>query len=288
MDFILSTDSTCDLSKELLREMDVYSRDMLYYVDNVEYGKSVENQLEFHEFYEKMRSGASTSTSMINEETAREFLTELTRQGKDILHLCFAGPASGTYENFKRVAEELNAAFDHKIYVVDSLCYSGGEGLFVTLVNEKRKAGATVEETCAYAEEIKHRCMHYFVVDDLKYLARGGRLSKGSAFLGTVLNIKPVLHVDENGYLVPIKKVFGRKKSLKTLVDKFDERYNKESDIVYMCHGDCYDDAKYVADAITEKYGLEVKIFPLSYVIGSHSGPGTVALFFTGDDRTEK
>lgn len=288
MDFILSTDSTCDLSKEQLKEMDVYSRDMLYYVDGEEYGKNAENQLEFHEFYEKMRGGASTSTSMINEETAREFLTELYAHGKNILHLAFAGPASGTCENFKRVADELNATGEHKIYVVDSLCYSGGEGLFVTLVDEKRRSGATFEETCAYAEEVKHRCMHYFVVDDLKYLARGGRLSKGSAFLGTMLNIKPVLHVDENGYLVPIKKVFGRKKSLKTLVDKFDERYNKESDTVYLCHGDCLEDAQYVADEIGRKYGLCVKILPLSYVIGSHSGPGTVALFFTGNDRTEK
>ncbi len=157
----------------------------------------------------------------------------------------------------------------------------------MTLVNEKRKSGATFEETCGYAEYIRDRVMHYFVVDDLKYLARGGRLSKGSAFFGTVLNIKPVLHTDEGGFLVPIKKVFGRKKSLRSLVDKFEERYNKESDIVYITHGDCYDDAKYVADEIQTKFGLTAEILPLSYVIGSHSGPGTVALFFTGDTRVE-
>lgn len=288
MDFILATDSTCDLPKEKLRDMDIASRDMLYYVNDVEYGKDENNQLEFHEFYQSMRDGARTSTSMINEEAAREFLNELLEQGKDILYLCFAKACSGTYDNFVKVADELNATAKNKIYVVDTKAESGGEGLIVTLVNEKRKSGASFEETCEYADYIRDRVMHYFVVDDLKYLARGGRLSKGSAFFGTVLNIKPVLHTDEGGFLVPIKKVFGRKKSLRSLVDKFEERYNKESDIVYITHGDCYDDAKYVADEIENKFGLTAEILPLSYVIGSHSGPGTVALFFTGDTRVEK
>lgn len=287
MDFIIATDSTCDLPKEMLRAMNVESRDMLYYVNDVEYGKDEANQLEFHEFYENMRNGARTSTSMINEETAHTFLTELLSQGKNILYLAFASALSGTYDNFKRVADELNAQNENKIYVVDSKSASGGEGLFVTLVANKRQSGASFEETCEYADSVRDRVLHYFVVDDLKYLARGGRLSKGSAFFGNMLNIKPVLHVDEIGRLIPIKKVIGRKKSLKALVNKMEERYNKESDIVYITHGDCYDDAKYVADEIYEKFGLQAKILPLSYVIGSHSGPGTVALFFTGDDRKE-
>lgn len=288
MSFIIATDSTCDLTKEMLRSMNVLSLDMMYFVNDVGYGKDEANALQFHEFYDAMRNGARTSTSMINEETAESFLTQLTADGNDVLYLSFAGALSGTYENFKRVAEKLNASSDRKICVVDSKCASGGEGLFVTLVAQKRDAGATFDQTCAYAEEIRDRVIHYFVVDDLKYLARGGRLSKGSAFFGNMLNIKPVLHVDELGRLVPIKKVIGRKKSLKALVDKMEERYNKESDVVYITHGDCYDDAKYVADEITAKFGLPVKIIPLSYVIGSHSGPGTVALFFTGDTRTEK
>ena len=288
MNFIIATDSTCDLPKEMLREMGVESRDMLYYVNDEEYGKDEANQLEFHEFYEQMRNGAKTNTSMINEDTAHTFLSELLAEGKDILYLSFASALSGTYNNFVHVAEELNANSKHKIHVVDSKCASGGEGLFVTLVAEKRKSGASFEETCEYAEHVRDHTIHYFVVDDLKYLARGGRLSKGSAFFGNMLNIKPVLHVDEDGRLIPIKKVIGRKKSLKALVDKMEERYNKESDIVYITHGDCYDDAKYVADEITAKFGMPVKILPLSYVIGSHSGPGTIALFFTGDSRTEK
>ena len=195
MDFVIATDSTCDLPKTLLREMQVQSLDMMYFVNDIGYGKDDANQLEFHEFYDAMRNGARTSTSMINEQTAREFLPDLL---------------SGTYENFKRVAEELNAANTNKVYVVDSKCASGGEGLFVTLVAEKCKSGITFDEACKYADEIRDRVIHYFVVDDLKYLARGGRLSKGSAFFGNLLNIKPVLHVDELGRLVPIKKVVGR------------------------------------------------------------------------------
>jgi len=171
---------------------------------------------------------------------------------------------------------------------VDSKAASGGEGLFVTLVNNKRLSGASFEETCEYAKNTVQHVLHYFVVEDLKYLARGGRLSKGSAFFGNMLNIKPVLHVDEIGRLVPIKKVMGRKKSLKMLVDKMEERYNKDSDIVYITHGDCMDDAQFVADDVKARFGITPEILPLSYVIGSHSGPGTVALFFTGDARTDE
>lgn len=288
MEYIIATDSTCDLTREMLRELEVECRDMMYFVDDVAYGKDENNTLGFHEFYDAMRKGSRTSTSMINEDDARTFLTELLRNGKDVLYLSFASALSGTYNNFCRVAEELNATGANKVYVVDSKSASGGEGLFVTLVAEKRKSGATFEESCRYAEEIRDRVIHYFVVDDLKYLARGGRLSKGSAFFGNILNIKPVLHVDEIGRLVPIMKVIGRKKSLKALVDKMTERYNGESGTVYITHGDCYDDAKFVADEVSARFDLPVKIIPLSYVIGSHSGPGTVALFFTGDTRTEK
>lgn len=287
MDYIIATDSTCDIPKQMLREMQVASRDMTYMVNDVAYGKDDANQLEFHQFYDAMRLGARTSTSMINEETAREFLSELLAQDKDVLYLSFASALSGTYDNFKRVADELNAVSTRKVHVVDSKCASGGEGLFVTLVAEKCKSGLTFAQACEYAEAVRDNVIHYFVVEDLKYLARGGRLGKGSAIFGNMLNIKPVLHVDELGRLIPIKKVIGRKKSLSMLVEKMEERYNKDSEIVYITHGDCYEDAQYVANAVTEKFGVPVKILPLSYVIGSHSGPGTLALFFTGDSRTE-
>lgn len=289
MDFIIATDSTCDLPKQTLREMGVYSRDMLYYVNDVEYGKDEANQLEFHQFYNAMRLGAKTGTSMINEQSAREFLSELLSLGKDVLYLSFASALSGTYNNFVRVADELNQANANKVHVVDSKCASGGEGLFVTLVAEKCKnADISFAEACEYAEHIRDNVLHYFVVEDLKYLARGGRLSKGSAVFGNMLNIKPVLHVDEQGRLIPIKKVVGRKKSLSMLVEKMIEKYNKQSPTVYITHGDCFEDAMFVADAIAAQFSIRPKIFPLSYVIGSHSGPGTIALFFTGDSRTEK
>ncbi len=288
MSFILATDSACDLPKEMLAEMNIESRDLTYIIDGVEYDDDVSDKVEFHEFYDKMRNGAKTNTSMINEDAARSFMTELLQRGEDILYLSFDSALSGTYANFKRVAEELNATAKNKICVVDSLCAAGGQGLFVTLVNEKRLSGASFDETCEYAENIKQHIMHYFTVDDLKYLARGGRLSKGTAIVGNLINIKPVLHVDPIGRLVPFKKVFGRKKSVKALFERMVERYNGESKLVYISHGDCYDDAKLLADMIKEQFGLDVKFLPLDYVIGSHSGPGTLALFFTGDDRTEK
>lgn len=286
--FVLATDSACDLPKEVLAEMNVESRDLTYIIDGVEYADDVSDKVEFHEFYDKMRNGAKTNMSMINEDAARIFLTELSERGEDILYLSFDSALSGTYANFKRVAEELNVTAKNKIYVVDSLCAAGGQGLFVTLVNEKRLSGASFEETCEYAEEIKHRVMHYFTVEDLKYLARGGRLSKGTAIVGNLINIKPVLHVDPIGRLVPFKKVIGRRKSVIALFKSMVERYNGESKLVYISHGDCYGDAKLLADMIKEKFDIDATFLPLDYVIGSHSGPGTLALFFTGDDRAEK
>lgn len=286
--FVLGTDSACDLPKEMLAEMNVELCSLTYIIDDVEYADDVSDKVEFHEFYDKMRTGAKTNTSMINEDAARAFLTKLLEHGKDILYLAFDSALSSTYLNFKHVAEELNETAQNKICVVDSLCAAGGQGLFVTLVDEKRKSGASFEETCEYAEEIKHRIMHYFTVDDLKYLARGGRLSKGTAIIGNILNVKPVLHVDPIGRLVPFKKVLGRKKSVSALFKRMIERYNGESNIVYISHGDCFDDAKLLTELIKEKFDLDVKFLPLDYVIGAHSGPGTLALFFTGDDRTEK
>lgn len=287
MNFIIATDSTCDLPKEILHKLEVEQCDMLYYVDDAEYGKNDTNQMEFKQFYDCMRNGSKTSTSMINEDTARTFLLSLLGQGKDVLYLSFASALSGTYENFKRVAEELNATNEHKVYVVDSKSAASGEGLFVTLVAQKRNGGASFEETCKYADEIRDRVLHYFIVEDLKYLARGGRLSKGSAFFGNMLNIKPVLHVDEQGRLIPIKKVIGRKKSVNMLIEKLLERYNKESDTIYISHGDCFEEAQYLAEQVNEKLGITPTVMPLGYVIGSHSGPGTLTVFFTGDTRKE-
>lgn len=288
MSFILATDSACDLPAETLSAMDVYSRELTYTIDGVEYDDNVTDKVDFCEFYNKMRNGSKTQTSMVNEASAKDFLLKLLEHKQDILVIAFDSALSGTYNSFKNVAEELNATSDNKIYVVDSLCAAGGQGLLVTLVNEKRQSGATIQEAYEYAESIKQRIMHYFIVDDLKYLARGGRLSKGTAIIANLINIKPVLHTSPEGKLVPFKNVFGRKKSIKAMLDKMVERYNGESDHVYISHGDCINDATALADMIKEKFGLPVTILPLDFVIGSHSGPGTLALFFTGDNRKEK
>ncbi|MCH5154247.1 MAG: DegV family protein [Clostridiales bacterium] len=287
MDYVIATDSTCDLPKDFLSDMQVSLIEMTYTVNDISYGGGEADGLDFKQFYDAMRKGARTGTSMINEERAREFLNGLLATGKNVLYLCFASVLSGTYDNFRRVAEELNAQNENKVYVVDSKCASGGEGLYVALVAEKRDSGMSFTEICEYSDYIRDHVLHYFVVEDLQYLARGGRLSKGSAFVGNMLNIKPVLHVDEDGRLIPIKKVMGRKKSISMMITKMEERYNKESDKVFITHADCYDEAKAMADIVAEKFGITPQIFPLGYVIGSHTGPGALTLFFTGDSRKE-
>ena len=286
---IISTENTCDLTKEILFQRGIPTVDLTFYVDGKENGDSGDGKkMEFSEFYEAMRKGAMTKTSQVNTEEFESFFNELLKEGKDIVHISFASALSGTYEGAKKAAEKLNAENKNKIYVVDSLSQSGGQGLLVTLADIKAEEGATAEEVFDYAESLKNRICHYFVVDDLKYLARGGRVSKSTAFIGNILKIKPVLHTDEYGKLIPIQKVLSRKKSLKRLVEKMVERYNKESDLVYITHGDCIEDANYVADMIKDIFGIDALVLPLDFVIGSHSGPGTVALFFTADTRVEK
>lgn len=287
MSYIISTENTCDFTPEMFESFKVEHTNLTFMIDNKELTPEESKVFTLQTFYNAMRAGSATNTSMINQEVAKIYLEKLLEKGQDVLHISFASVLSGTYESFKHAAEELNTTHDNKVYVVDSKAESGGQGLLVTLVCQKRDEGATIEEAYEYANIVRDHCMHYFVVDDLKYLARGGRLSKGAAFFGNMLNIKPVLHTDEEGRLIPIGKVFSRKLSLTKLVSKMKARYNKESDIVYITHGDAQEDAQFVADRVKEELGLEAKILPLDFVIGAHSGPGTIALFFTGDTRKE-
>ncbi len=284
---IVSTELTCDLSYEFLKENDIPAIGMIYTVDGVDYCHDFGKEMEFKEFYDAMRNGANVKTSLINLDRCEKFLEEQLKTGKDVLHLSFASATSGTYDNFKRAAEILNEKYENKAMVVDTMCQAGGQGLMVTLVNEYANEGHSLKECYDYAESLKHRIAHYFVVDDLKYLMRGGRISKTSAILGTILKIKPVLYTNKDGFLMLKEKVMSRKKSLMRLCDKMAERYNGESPTVYISHGDCIDDAKYVANEIYNRMGIECKFLELSPIIGTHSGPGTVALFFTQNNRID-
>ncbi len=282
---IISTENTCDLTKEFLSERHIPIANMHYFLDGKEFNG--DEPFNSAEFYSAMRSGAETKTSMVNEFDAEQYFTQLLKEGKDIVHLSFASACSGTVNSFKAAAEKLNASAANKIFVVDSLCESGGQGLFVTLTDDYAGEGKTAAEVYAYADLLRHRICHYFCVDNIKFLARGGRISKVAAFIGGIMNIKPVLYSDPDGKLTALSKEITRKRSLAKLVENMKKKFNRESQTVYITQADCLDDARYVASLVEENFGIKPLIMDLGPVIGSHSGPGTVALFFTADDRSK-
>ena len=208
----------------------------------------------------------------------------------DVLHIAFSSGLSGSYNSSRIGAEELAEEYTkHKVTVVDSLCASLGEGLLVHKALQNQEKGMSLEENRQWLEDNKLHLVHNFTVDDLFHLHRGGRVSKTAAVIGTMINLKPVLHVDDEGHLIPVSKVRGRKKSLIALVDNMEKQmgaYREQNDIVFISHGDCEEEAKFVADLVKQRFGIES--FLINYVgptIGAHSGPGTMALFFMGEYR---
>ncbi len=284
MDFILSTDSTCDLTAEQFAQYNVEHVSFSYRIDGVEYGGDSGQSMSLTDFYNAMREGKKTGTSMVNEQQATDYFEKLLQKGKDIVHICFASALSGTHECMQNVANVLNKTQQNKIYVVDSKCACQGEGLLVLLVAEYAK-DHSAKECFEYAESLKDKIVHLFTVDTLKYLCAGGRVSKTSAMVGNLLKIKPVLCVDEAGRLVAKAKVIGRKASLNKIADKTAEKYTGEYKRILIAHADCEEDVKYVADAIEKKLGVKAEIGNIGNVIGGHSGPGTIAVFFVGKNR---
>lgn len=287
-EFLISTDNTADLPYNYYKENHIEYMYLTYTMDGVTYDKK--NELPAKEFYAKMRAGSMPTTSQVNAETVKEAWRPYLEQGTDILHLAFSSGLSGSCNSARLAAEELKEEHpEYNIIVIDSLCASLGEGMFVYKAVELRKAGNSMEETAAWLEKHKLNFCHVFTVDDLHHLHRGGRVSKMTAVLGTMINIKPLLHVDNEGHLIPLDKVRGRKKSLVSLVDMMDARlgsYRGRNDVVFISHGDCEKDAQYVADLVRERYGIQkILINTIGATIGAHAGPGTVALFFMGDKR---
>ena len=284
--FILSAEAAGDLSPELIKQYDVRVIPMKFFVDGVEYS-SDEGKLTTHDICVKMIAGAKTSTTQPNPDEVEAYLENLLKEGKDILHLSFSSAQSGTCENFKNAAEKLNATHENKVYVVDTLCQSSGDGLIISLVAEKIDAeNLTIEQARDYAETIKHHIIHYFAVDTFTYLARGGRIPAYLATIGNLINLKPVLHLDEIGRIVPVKKLIGRKRAISEVVRNFLENYNGESDLVYISEADCMEDAEYVKSEMIKAFpNVRVRILPLGPIIVSHSGPGTLATYFTADKR---
>lgn len=290
-DYTIVTDTTCDLPQDYYEKNNVTVITLTYMLDGVEYDGSFENSLKPALFYEKLRGGIMAKTAAVSPETMTRIFTNVLEQGSDLLYVAFSSGLSSTYQNACIARDELAEKYpDQKILCVDSLCASLGEGLLLDLVLRKARESANVEELAAYAQEIRLHVCHYFTVDDLNHLYRGGRVSKTTALFGTMLGIKPVMHVDNEGHLIPIGKVRGRRQSLDALVTKMGTKIEGcDNPYVFISHGDCIDDAKYVSAQVKAKYGIKTEIIgTIGPVIGSHSGPGTVALFFVGKDRAEK
>ena len=283
------TDSTADLTPELIEELDIQVIPLCYIID----GKTYHNipgggEMSEPEFYAKLRAGGTSTTTQVNSEEFLQVFTPLLESGKDVLYIAFSSGLSGTCQSALLARNELKERFpERKLEVVDSLCASMGEGLLVYHAATLRQEGKSLEEVAAWLKANTLRLCHWFTVDDLNHLKRGGRVSTAAALVGTVLGIKPVLHVDDEGHLIPVTKVRGRKQSLDALVKRMEETVeNPEEQTVFISHGDCLEDARYVEEQIREKLGVkDVKVGYIGPVIGAHSGPGTVALFFLGKQR---
>ena len=284
-EYVMVTDSACDILPDRLKEWNVEVVPLAYlFTDN---GKEhFDYELPLEEFYREMRGGRVAKTSCVNEDRFAKVFTDLLEQGKDILYLGFSSGLSATCENARTAAKALADKYpERKIRVVDSLCASAGQGLFVYLAAKNRDAGMSLDENADAMEADKLHLCHWFTVEDLKYLKRGGRISAATALLGTALNVKPVLHVDNEGHLIKVTQVHGRKKSIRRMAEMLGETILEDTPI-FISHGDCMEDAQMLAKILKEEYGREVDLITgVGSVIGAHSGPGTLALFFRGKER---
>lgn len=287
--FTIMTDTTADLPEDYIAAHKLAVISLPYTIEGNTYTR--ENSLPEKDFYAMMRNGSLPTTSQANPEELAIFFTSIIETtGNDILYIAFSSGLSGTYNSARiAAADVLESHPDSKVVVVDSLCASMGEGLLVHKAVTLKESGKTLEETASWIEENKLHVVHNFTVDDLYHLYRGGRVSKTAAFLGTLASIKPILHVDDEGHLIPLSKVRGRKKSISALVDSMEQQmgsWRDKNDIVFISHGDCIEDANMLADLVKERFGIDS--FLMNYVgptIGTHSGPGTLTLFYMGDYR---
>ena len=283
------TDSTADLTPELVRELDVQVIPLCYMME----GRAYHNipgggELTEEEFYAKLRAGTMSTTTQINSEEFLRVFTPLLEAGLDVLYIAFSSGLSGTCQSALLAREELRRRFpERRLEVFDSLCASMGEGLLVYHAAKLRQEGRDMDQVLAWLKENVLRLCHWFTVDDLNHLKRGGRVSTATALVGTMLGIKPVLHVDNEGHLISVSKVRGRRQSLEALVSRMEETaVNPAEQTVFISHGDCLEDAQFVAQQVREKLGVtQIQIGYIGPVIGAHSGPGTVALFFLGKER---
>jgi len=285
--YVIYTDSACDIKPHILGEWGVPYRELTFRF-NGEDKEYTNNEMEPKAFYDKMREGGSAKTAAINSEIFASEFDKILSEGKDLLYLGFSSGLSTTYNSGRIAVEMMKEKYpDRKIIAVDTLSASAGFGMLVYLTVQEKNKGASIEEAAKFAEELIPKLCHWFTVDDLEYLKRGGRISPTVAFVGNVLGIKPVLHMDNEGHLINMFKVRGRKTSVKALADKYTElALDKENGTVFISQGDCMGDAEELASIIKSRHGADVKIITdVGPVIGAHTGPGVLALFFVGSER---
>ncbi len=289
MSYRIFTDTSADLTKEIIEKYGIEVIPLSYFINGKEFEPIPGDNEGLKEFYGLMREKKHEfQTSMANGEKFREKFEAVLAAGEDIIYLGFSSGLSGTFDSVSGVLKGLNVLYpERKVYTVDTLAASMGEGLLVLNCAKLKEDGASIETVRDWAEGYKHKMCHWFTVDDLDYLRRGGRISKTVAIIGSVLQIKPVLHVDDAGHLVSVSRANGRKNSVEKLVSKVGELgVEVDKQTVMISHGDCIEDAEYAAKLIKEKYSVkEVIINYVDATIGCHSGPGTLAIFFLGSKK---
>ena len=290
MPYRIVTDSSCNLPNSLIEEYGLEVLSLHYRYDNQEYLSYIPGQeMDYKGLFDLLREGKVITTSLPSMTDTADALRRILDAGDDVLYIGFSSGLSGTYESTASIMDSLKPDYpDRKLLYVDTRAAALGEGLLVTYAARKQREGMSIDELYDYLMEERFHLCHWFTVSDLNYLVRGGRVSKTAAVAGTILNIKPVMHMDDPGHLIKVGTVRGRKKSLDALVDKMEELGTAPlaDQTVYLVHGDCLEDAQYVADRIHERFGVtDFLINYVDLVIGAHTGPGVVALFFEGRER---
>lgn len=288
-DYVIMTDSCCDLTDRMARELELEILPLTMHMDGQDYpndlaGTAISNQ----EFYKRIRAGKLATTSAVNVGQFQDAMRRVLESGRDIVCVCFSSALSTTYQSAVIAAEDLRAEFpEAEIHVVDSLSASLGQGLLLYLAVEQKRKGLTAAELAKWVEDNRLTVCHWFTVDDLNFLKRGGRVSATTALLGTMLSIKPIMHTSDEGKLVPVSKARGRKAAIAALLDKIEALgIHPEKQTMFICHADCEEDAKAVAKTIQDRFGTPtVHINYIGPVIGSHTGPNTMGIFFVGTQR---
>ena len=286
--FQIITDSGCDMSKEYLSEKEIDCINLGFTMNNVHYNEEDGEKIDVKEFYRLLRGGAMPTTYQATSESAKKHMEKWLAEGKDVLALSFSSGLSGTAGSFFVAQRELKEKYpERKIFVVDTLCASMGQGLLLDFAVKKADEGSSIEEVASFVEELKLHICHNFTVENLFHLKRGGRVSTATAIVGSILKIKPVMKMSDEGKLVVMGKVMGRKKSILALVENMEKTQRlQKGDEIFISHGDCLEDAEYLKSLIEQRFpGYAVKIGFVGSVIGSHSGAGTLALFYRGVHR---